>query len=440
MVERPSKRARRRTAGATAAAGLGARLRTSHSSRERRHLDFREGSSPSRPSPPAILRPMGSSADIARLVASLIDANLPALDERPARPQFRDADPRSHMPAPPGGSQPMEVARRRLVREGRAADALALSSNCGGCRGPTTGCAGGPLLRLLGAELSPPPGPGARRGAVAARARARAAARLAPAPERVRAPSRSRRPRGLAYGAPPPVPPPPRRARRRRRGGRGGAGARGALRDAEHRRRPPRGPRETPSSSRRRCPWRRRRGSSSEDSPSSDGCAPARATRHASRRAAPTPTLRPPTRAGIGSSTRMCTLRRQVRRRASCPRRCAGLDELREWFQLIAVLEAQHQSELALVQLLVACRADAELAMVKLVRAADTGGGAMCVAMRTYERHGDPALSKPSARRAPPRRPPPPPPPARPTSPHANTNPTRRHRSSAWFNERATRD
>ena len=72
---------------------------------------------------------MSSSADIARLVASLIDANLPALDERRAAAllNFAMRILGSHMPAPPGGSQPMEVARRRLVREGRAADALALS-------------------------------------------------------------------------------------------------------------------------------------------------------------------------------------------------------------------------------------------------------------------------------------------------------------------------
>ena len=69
---------------------------------------------------------MSSSADIARLVASLIDANLGSLDERrsAALLNFAMRILGSHMPAPPGGSQPMEVARRRLVREGRAADAL----------------------------------------------------------------------------------------------------------------------------------------------------------------------------------------------------------------------------------------------------------------------------------------------------------------------------
>ena len=58
---------------------------------------------------------MSSSADIARLVASLIDANLPALDERRAAAllNFAMRILGSHMPAPPGGSQPMEVARRR---------------------------------------------------------------------------------------------------------------------------------------------------------------------------------------------------------------------------------------------------------------------------------------------------------------------------------------
>ena len=122
--------------------------------------------------------------------------------------------------------------------------------------------------------------------------------------------------------------------------------------------------------------------------------------------------------------------------------------ELREWFQLIAVLEAQRQSELTLVQLLVWSAEPMQrlIAMVQLVKGCGhLKGGAMCVAMRTYERHGDPALSKhvrqvraaarpPRARRRLPL-------PPRPVPPHANTNPTRRHlRSGAWFNERATRD
>jgi gamma-tubulin complex component 3 len=71
--------------------------------------------------------------------------------------------------------------------------------------------------------------------------------------------------------------------------------------------------------------------------------------------------------------------------------------ELREWFQLIAVLEAQRQSELTLVQLLVWSAEPMQrlIAMVQLVKGCGhLKGGAMCVAMRTYERHGDPALSK----------------------------------------------
>ena len=121
--------------------------------------------------------------------------------------------------------------------------------------------------------------------------------------------------------------------------------------------------------------------------------------------------------------------------------------ELREWFQLIAVLEAQRQSELTLVQLLVWSAEPMQrlIAMVQLVKGCGhLKGGAMCVAMRTYERHGDPALSK-HVRQVRAARPPPAhrrlPLPPRPISPHANTNPTRRHLSSgAWFNERATRD
>ena len=121
--------------------------------------------------------------------------------------------------------------------------------------------------------------------------------------------------------------------------------------------------------------------------------------------------------------------------------------ELREWFQLIAVLEAQRQSELTLVQLLVWSAEPMQrlIAMVQLVKGCGhLKGGAMCVAMRTYERHGDPALSKHVRQvRAAARRPPTAASPSRlaPISPHANTNPTRRHlRSGAWFNERATRD
>ena len=96
--------------------------------------------------------------------------------------------------------------------------------------------------------------------------------------------------------------------------------------------------------------------------------------------------------------------------------------ELREWFQLIAVLEAQRQSELTLVQLLVWSAEPMQrlIAMVQLVKGCGhLKGGAMCVAMRTYERHGDPALSKHvrQVRAAARRRPPPPPPPAPPRIP-----------------------
>ena len=189
---------------------------------------------------------MSSSAGIARLVASLIDANLGSLDERrsAALLNFAMRILGSHMPAPPGGSQPMEVARRRLVREGRAADALALSEQLQRLQRSDHGLRRlEPLLQLLGAlMLSPPPGAEAHGAAPSLLARAAAAPppRLAPAPERVRAPEPQPAParpcvRRAAAGAAGRG----ARQRRRRRGGRGGVGARGALRDAEHRRRPP---------------------------------------------------------------------------------------------------------------------------------------------------------------------------------------------------------
>ena len=279
---------------------------------------------------------MSSSADIARLVASLIDANLPALDERrsAALLNFAMRILGSHMPAPPGGSQPMEVARRRLVREGRAADALALSEQLQRLQRSDHGLRRlEPLLQLLGAlMLSPPPGAEAHGAAPSLLARAAAAPplRLAPAPERVRAPEPQPAPaRPFAYGAPPPVPP----AAAARANGGGGAADEAALvrevlfvmqnidgvhlkwddeRDAFVL--PPTLP-VAPAT-------RQLVGRLAE---LGWMCAArARATRHASRRAAPTPTLPPPyARAGIGSSTRTCTLRRRVRRRASCPRRCA---------------------------------------------------------------------------------------------------------------------
>jgi gamma-tubulin complex component 3 len=279
---------------------------------------------------------MSSSADIARLVASLIDASLPALDERrsAALLNFAMRILGSHMPAPPGGSQPMEVARRRLVREGRAADALALSEQLQRLQRSDHGLRRlEPLLQLLGAlMLSPPPGAEAHGAAPSLLARAAAAPplRLAPAPERVRAPEPQPAPaRPFAYGTPPPVPP----AARARANGGGGAADEAALvrevlfvmqnidgvhlkwddeRDAFVL--PPTLP-VAPAT-------RQLVGRLAE---LGWMCAArARATRRASRRAAPTPTLPPPyARAGIGSSTRTCTLRRRVRRRASCPRRSA---------------------------------------------------------------------------------------------------------------------
>ena len=57
---------------------------------------------------------MSASADIARLVASLIDANLPALDERrsAALLNFAMRILGSHMPAPPGGINAAGIGRR----------------------------------------------------------------------------------------------------------------------------------------------------------------------------------------------------------------------------------------------------------------------------------------------------------------------------------------
>jgi gamma-tubulin complex component 3 len=70
--------------------------------------------------------------------------------------------------------------------------------------------------------------------------------------------------------------------------------------------------------------------------------------------------------------------------------------ELDEWYQLIAVLDAQRQAELSLVQLLVWSHEPLLrlTTLVTLVRA--TGklkGGAMTVAMQRQARHGDPAVA-----------------------------------------------
>ena len=71
-------------------------------------------------------------------------------------------------------------------------------------------------------------------------------------------------------------------------------------------------------------------------------------------------------------------------------------EELDEWFQLLAVLEEQRQSELTLLQLLV-WSADPMLrllVMAQLTRGCGyLKGGAMTVAIARQERHGDPAVS-----------------------------------------------
>jgi len=71
--------------------------------------------------------------------------------------------------------------------------------------------------------------------------------------------------------------------------------------------------------------------------------------------------------------------------------------ELAEWFQLISVLEAQRQSELTLLQLLVwslqpMCRF---ITLVQLVRGcAHLKGGALTVGLSRFEKHGDPQVSR----------------------------------------------
>ncbi|KAL1528856.1 hypothetical protein AB1Y20_010179 [Prymnesium parvum] len=70
--------------------------------------------------------------------------------------------------------------------------------------------------------------------------------------------------------------------------------------------------------------------------------------------------------------------------------------ELTEWFQLIAILEAQRQSSLTLLQLLVWSHQPLQrlITLVQLVRSCGSlKGGAMSVAMARYERHGDPEVA-----------------------------------------------
>lgn len=70
--------------------------------------------------------------------------------------------------------------------------------------------------------------------------------------------------------------------------------------------------------------------------------------------------------------------------------------ELDEWFQLLAVLEAQRQDGLSLVQLLVWSSQPLQrlLLMAQIVRGCGhLKGGAMTVAIARHERHGDPAVA-----------------------------------------------
>ena len=70
--------------------------------------------------------------------------------------------------------------------------------------------------------------------------------------------------------------------------------------------------------------------------------------------------------------------------------------ELGEWYQLLAVLDAQRQSELSLVQLLVWSHEPMQrmLTMAQLVRSCGAlKGGALSVAIHRHERHGDPDVS-----------------------------------------------
>ncbi|KAL3915743.1 MAG: hypothetical protein SGPRY_007099, partial [Prymnesium sp.] len=70
--------------------------------------------------------------------------------------------------------------------------------------------------------------------------------------------------------------------------------------------------------------------------------------------------------------------------------------KLTEWFQLIAVLETQRQSELTLLQLLVWSHQPLQrlITLVQLVRSCGSlKGGSMSVSLARYERHGDPEVS-----------------------------------------------
>ena len=70
-------------------------------------------------------------------------------------------------------------------------------------------------------------------------------------------------------------------------------------------------------------------------------------------------------------------------------------EELDEWYQLLAVLEEQRQSDLTLLQLLVWSTEPLQrlLVMAQLTRGCGhLKGGAMTVAMARQERHGDPAV------------------------------------------------
>lgn len=70
--------------------------------------------------------------------------------------------------------------------------------------------------------------------------------------------------------------------------------------------------------------------------------------------------------------------------------------ELAEWFQLLAVLEAQRQSELSLLQLLVWSHQPTQrlMTMVQLVVSSRAlKGGALTVALQRNERHGDPEVA-----------------------------------------------
>ena len=362
-----------------------------------------------------------------------------------------------HMPAPPGAADGIMAAA--AAASGRAARRTrSRSCSCSGlqrlrARAAPAGAAAAAPRRAD--ALAAARGGGARRGAVAARARRRRAAAPAGAGARARpraepqpAPAR----RGVRRAAAGAAGGRGARQRRRRRGGRGGAGARGALRDAEHRRRPPQVGR------------RARRLRPPADAARGAGDAAARRRRAelgwmcaARARAARLPTRRSrpcsepfPTRAGIGSSTRTCTLGggcgggpRAAGAIATASRPSSG-----EWFQLIAVLEAQRQSELTLVQLARdGVRADAEAHRNGPARQGlrPPARAARCASrwrVPTSVTATPRSRSVRQVRAAPCRR-------AAAASPSASPRiPAREHeshapalsRSGAWFNERATRD